>query len=365
MNSVNAQFRISKLEFNGSETTQANIIITKPNSKSQKINILVNQEYPSGTMFQVPNNTAVYLSSRSGNVQRLGPGSKHMAKEGPKGERHKTFFGKVKHFVSNKLSFYLASGPNNKYQGAVGGTVFTVEAVGKDVKYFTSEGSVEIQKRVPIIIKQKSVGNRTKSRKLYTIETSNVNEGDPERLYDYDASDPPKEHDTYQEAIDKYQDGLDKDYYNGEDPFYLADGYSLLGLLYLDAGNPADAIDPLDKSLSLWMEIDPDDPLIADHYLNLTEAHYLAGNQETGLDHWNMAINILNRAREDYIYEYNFFSIEDYDTAWSFGMDLIDIYEDLGYAYELRKDLGGEIEYEDQDPKYWYGLADDLDSKLK
>ena len=359
-----SQSAISKIQYNGQDYTQANIVITLPKGKPQNATVQVGQQFASGTMFQIPAYTTVFLSS-NGNTQRLGPGSKHMASAGPKGEKHKTFFGKVKHYVSNKLSFYKASGPNNKYQGAVEGTEFTVEAVGKNVKFHTTEGSVQIQKRVKVTVNQQAAVNRTKERELYTIEKSYVREGDPEMYYDYNAYEQPVEFGSYQDAIDRYQSELDQGYYNGEDPFYLADEYSLLGELYMDSGDYAGAINPLNKALNLWIEIDPYDPLIAEHYLNLAEAHYLSGNQDTGVSYWDMAVTIIDGAYKFNLDEYNYFyNLGDYGTAWGFGMDLLDMYYGLAYAYELRKNLGGPIEYQYQDPNFWYKEANDLDAIL-
>ncbi|MFD2822263.1 tetratricopeptide repeat protein [Lacinutrix iliipiscaria] len=364
LSSVKGQSTISNLQYNGKDEPQVAIIVTLPKGKPQNATVQVGHSFPSGTMFQVPAYTTVFLTSNN-NTQRLGPGSKHMAQASPKGEKHKTFFGKVKHYVSNKLNFYKASGPNNKYQGAVEGTEFTVEAVGKDVKFFTSEGSVEIQRRVPVTVDQESAVKRKNERELYTVKKTYVNAGDPEMFYDYDAYEAPANYGTYQEAINQYQSELDQGYYNGEDPFYLADEYSLLGGLYLDSGNPSGAIEPLNKALNLWIEIDPYDPLIAEHYLNLAEAHYLAGNYDTGVSYWDNAVLIIDSGYQYYLQEFNYFyDLGDNDTAWGFGMDLLDMYNGLGYAYELRNNLGGEIEYQYQNPNYWYALADNLDSIL-
>ncbi|OUR94695.1 hypothetical protein A9Q87_03410 [Flavobacteriales bacterium 34_180_T64] len=361
---IQAQSVVSKTEYNGQSDVPVNIVVTIPKGKPVNASVNVGQRFESGTMFQVPAYTTLYLTS-NGNTQRLGPGSKHLAQAGPKGEKHKTFFGKVKHFVSNKLSFYKTSGPSNKYQGAVEGTEFTIEAVGKDVKFYTTEGSVEIQRRVPVKVNQASAVNRTKERELYTIKKSYVNAGDPEAFYDYNAYEEPASYDSYEEAISEYKNQLDQGYYNGEDPYFLADEYSLLGGLYLDGGDPSGAIEPLNKALNLWLEIDPSDPLIAENYLDLAEAHYLSENYDSGVQYWDYAVRIIDEAYKFNLDEYNYFyDLRDYDTAWGFGIDLVSMYEGLGYAYELRRNLGGEIEYEYQNPNYWYGQADHLSSIL-
>lgn len=357
------QTSISRIVYNNQDYQSANIIIGLPKKSPVQQTVKLNQSFPSGTLFQIPAGVTVFLTS-NGNMQRLGPGSKHMVQAGPKGEKHKTFFGRVKHFVKNKLSFYKASGPNNKYQGAVQGTEFTIEAVGKDVKFMTTEGSVEIQRRVPVKVNQQSAVNRTNDRELFTVKKSYVNAGDPEMYYDYEAYEEVT-YNSYQDAINQYQSELDQGYYSGADPYYLADEYTLLGGLYLDSGDYAGAIEPWNKALNLWIEIDPYDPLIAEHYLNLAEAHYLAGNQSTGVKYWDSAVTIIDGAYAYYLDEYRYFlSAGDYQTAWAFGNDLLEMYYGLAYAYELRYNLGGEITEDYQNPNFWYNEANALSTEL-
>lgn len=358
-----AQTAISGLEFNGQSTNQAYITVTPPKQKATQITAQVNQRFESGTLFQVPKNTVVYLTSSAGNSQRLGPGSRHQVTASAQGESHRTFFGQVKHFVKDKLNFYKASGPNQKYQGAVEGTVFTVQAEGHNVKFLTSEGSVSVQRKVPINVSENASVNRSKERELYTIKTSSVTAGG-EAFYDYNSAEAIN-YTSYEDAIKEFKYQLDQGYYNGADPYYLADEYTLLGGLYLDNGNAYEAIDPFIKSLNLWYAIDPSDPFISENYLDLSEAYYLAGYRDEGDKYWNTAITIIDNEYKYVLDEYNYFyDLGDYDTAWAFGMDLVDMYESLAWAYEVKESVGYAIEYNYQSPEYWYGQADDLSSIL-
>jgi tetratricopeptide (TPR) repeat protein len=347
---------IAEVEFNGQRTSSVEIIIAKPKERPAPANVKPQDAFPSGTIFQIPANTVVWLSTNN-NRQRLGPGSKHQATVSPKGESHQTFVGQVTHYVSNLLNFYKASGPTPKYQGAVEGTIFTVEAVGKDVKFNTTEGRVAIQSKVPLTISEAAKVERKKERELTTTQVTYLSEGDSEQLFNHNSSEQVT-YATYAEAIAIYQQQLDQAFDDGVDAGYLVDGYMTLGALYLDNGEPEQAIDPLERAVQLLKEIDPDDPFIAEDYLTLAEAYYYSDDEAGGDENWNIAVDILKEEVPYYEEEYRYFlEEEDNDTAWSIGQDLADMYDTLGWAYELVEDYDQAEEY--------YQRLDELEAELE
>jgi tetratricopeptide (TPR) repeat protein len=355
--SAQTQISIKEIFIGGQPATQASITITLPNATPKLTPININLQFPSGTLFEIPANTVVTLSSNN-NFQRLGPGSKHLAQVSTKGETHKTFWGSVTHYVNNALSFYKASGSNTDVQGAVKGTVFNVESAGKNVKFSTSEGSVQMQKKVGVQINQQSQLKRKQERELQTIQTSNLVAGAPARSYDYNNNEVVK-FATYQEAVDAFMYQLDQAYVNGEDAEYLADEYTLVGELYLDMGEPHNAIEPLQTALSLYIaEIDPYDPLNAISYLLLAEAYYEAEYFEEGDNNWIKAQNIFIDDLNYNVELYNYFVqyTDDTEMIWSIGMDLVDNYDNLGWGYDVFGD------YDKAD--YYYGLSDKLYDEL-
>jgi hypothetical protein len=348
---------IAEIQVGGQYAQQANITVTLPKGTPKQTTIQVNSQFASGTIFEIPANTVVTITSNN-NRQRLGPGSKHQASPSSKGESHTTFWGTVTHMVSNKLNFYKASGSNEKVQGAVQSTVFTVESVGKDVKFKTIEGSVQMQQKVKVDIAEQSQVQRKQERDLETVQTSWLNAGAPEQTYAYN-NNAEVEYATYAEAVDAFTRQLNQAYESGADAEYLADEYTLVGELYMEMGEAYNAIDPFSRSLSLYYnEIDPYDPLIAMNYLNLAEAYLLAGYEQEGSENWKTAMDIIiddlnyNLELYNYLVDYT----EDDEMIWSIGMDIVDNYFYLGWGYDV---LGN---YDKAD--YYYNLSDNLEYDL-
>lgn len=351
-----AQSTIASLELNGEPTDTANISYALPREKLATAAVQVNQKFESGTLFIIPAQTVVWLTS-NGNKQRLGPGSKHVASAGPKGESHQTFWGKVQHFVSNKLNFYKASGPSTKHQGAVKGTVFTVEAVGKNVKFSTQEGTVSIERQVKLNIQEQSKNNLRKQRELTATKTTLINAGDPEEMFDHNYEEEVA-YETYDQAIRFFRQELEQAYENGVDAEFIVGEYTLLGELYLDAADPTSAVQAFKTAIELYEdELDSDDPAIAVNHIGLGEANYNLKNYNEGTNHCNIALALLSEDlefnKEDFEY---FSSSEDYETAWSIGMDMVDNYDNLGWCYDILNN------YEQSD-KY-YGMAEALEAQL-
>lgn len=353
---IQGQTNIAKLEFNGTEVASANISYTLPRQKPISAIVEVNQAFTSGTLFIVPEKTVVWLTS-NGNRQRLGPGSKHLATVSANGESHQTFWGKVQHFVANKLNFYKASGPSTKHQGAVKGTIFTVEAVGKDVKFGTQEGHVAIEREVNVRIGEQAQTNFKKSRKLTSIQTTVLSAGEPEQYFDHEYQEELV-YPSYDEAIAFFQHYLEQAYMNGVNAEFMVEQYNLLGELYLDAGSPSYAKDAFARAISLYEdELDPNDPEIAVNYIGMGEALYGLGNYDAGLEYCNRALEIIYEDlaynREDFEY---FVSEEDFITAWGIGLFIVDNYEDLAWCYEILSNINESDKY--------YAMADELATQL-
>ena len=288
-----SQTAISKLQYNRNDVNSTVVTITTTSQNASQMMVSVGQQFDSGTIFKVPRGTVVHLTTSNGNSQRLGPGSIHQVTVTNNGETHKTFSGRVIHNVRNKMNFYKASGTSDKYQLAVDGTIFSVEAVGKDIKVKTDEGRVMVQQKVPFIVKQQSQLINGSSRELYTYETAYMDADSPEAYYNYNAGQGIS-YGSYLDAINVFKNRLENDYYSGVDPYYLADQYSLLGSLYMDIARPDLALGPFIDALDLWLAIDPYNPLIGENYLDISEAYYNSGNREQGDRYWNTGVDIID-----------------------------------------------------------------------
>ncbi len=352
-----AQSAISKLEENGATITHLEITVAKPQQQPQKKMVQVNDRFESGTIFAVPENAVVWLSS-NGNSQRLGPGSKHMVSAGPNGESHQTFWGEVVHYVKNKLNFYTASGPSgDKQQGAVRGTIFSVTAMGKNVNFKTQEGRVAVQQKVPLKISENSQSKRSKEHALETMKTTYVDAGN-EQTYDYNSNEQIS-YASYEEAIEAFRNEVDQLYDDGEDAQYIVEFYTLLGELYLDSGASLEAIDSFETAIDLYVEeLDPEDPLLGDNNLGLAEAYFMAGDQEAGMAAWEKAVALIVQDMENNQVDFEYFvSVEDYNTAWAIGWIFVDSLDNLGWAYDLVSDTGQSEEF--------YNMAREIETDLQ
>lgn len=306
-----AQTKIHALEFNQTVVNSAIVTVIEPKQSPKEITLTIGKSFPSGTLFQVPANTVVWLTSNN-NRQRLGPGSRHMVSANAKGESHKTFFGMVKHFVLSRLSFYTASGPNNRVQGAVEGTEFTVEAVGHDVKFYTSEGKVAIHRKVPIKIGEASPSESKRKRTITTEKVSYLSAGQPEEKFTSEAA-YSVNYQTYEEAIYYFKQKLDKRYYNGDEPGYLAEEYTVLGELYMDNDEAEKAIAPFKRAVDLIEEMEMEDSFEANdidvpgNYLNLCDALYEVDRWDEGEVYWKTAVRILKEELYYNVEDYNYF----------------------------------------------------------
>jgi len=351
-----AQSAISELEQNGSKTTQLEITVAQPKQQPRKATVQINDRFASGTIFAIPDNAVVWLTS-NGNRQRLGPGSKHMVSAGAKGESHQTFWGEVVHYVKNKLNFYTASGPSgDKQQGAVQGTVFTVTAVGKDVNFKTLEGRVAVQQKVALNISENSQSKRSKSHQLETTKTTYLDAGN-EQTYNYN-SDEQINYGSYAEAIQVLQNQVDELYDSGEDAAYIVEFYTLLGELYLDSGDSDGALDSYKTAIELYEdELDPEDPLLGDNYLGLAEAYFMNDNQEAGMTIFEKAVLFITQDLENNKIDFDYFiSIGDEDAAWGIGWNFVDNLDNLGWAYDLISDT--------EQSKEFYTMAREIEAEL-
>ncbi len=352
-----SQSAISGLEENGTKKTQLEITVAQPKQQPTKIVVQINDRFESGTIFAIPANAVVWLTS-NGNSQRLGPGSKHMASAGAKGESHQTFWGDVMHYVENKLNFYTASGPSgDKQQGAVQGTVFKVTAVGRDVNFKTEEGRVAVQQKVPLNITENSQSKRSKEHQLETTKTTYLDAGN-EQTYNYN-SNVPITYGSYAEAISVFKQEVDQLYSNGEDAEYIVEFYTLLGELYLDSGDSEGAIESFEIAIELYMEeLNPEDTMLGVNYLGLAEAHFMVDEQDVGMHNWEKAVSSILQNMEHNEIDFNYFvSIGDEDAAWGIGWNFVDSLEDLGWAYDLVSDT--------QQSEQFYSLAREIEVELE
>jgi hypothetical protein len=335
---VMSQSTIMKIEVNGFEEQSAILSITKPGGSKQTTIYNRNTSFPAGTTFQTPSNTQLWLTGNQ-NQQHLPPNTIHIATVSSKGDWHQTLLGKVTHYVRNKLNFYKSSGPDKKVRAHTRSTTFTVEAIGKNVAFNTTEGDLQILQEIPVNITEAPQNiKRKKKRPLSTTISTNQSAGSGVQTFNNNPA--PKSYGTYEDALAEFEIQLYQNRQNGAHPEQLADDYSLLGELYLDNGQASKAVFQFENALVYYLKVYDADSSIADAYLNLAEAQVISGDIPNGDDNANYAINLilkqdLNEDLEDYKYA---LEDQDYELAYEICLDLKDHYDNLGWAYDILDD---------------------------
>lgn len=364
--SLNAQFQIVGMQYNGQFATSANLTILSPKGQpfSGAVPFDANKQYTSGTTFKTSEGTSISIFCK-GQTQIVAPNSALKVSLVNNGIKAETLTGSVKHVlkdVKSKLSFYKAG---NGYTWAhAEGTVFEVEAFSKSkkAKFSTEEGTIAIIEEVPISINEAAKNQIDRSGKAderhLTASRKTLNTVGDEYFTE---NIQPIQYATYEEAVDAFDDETyaKNELVNLDNPDWplieqLADDFTLLGGLYLENGQPDMAIDPLRIAADYTSATDPDGILTLESYLYLSEAMILSEEEANHNEGMTMAATIvetLNEALDESIIDFDYATANnDDELAWDISQDLIDICEYLGWSH----DLLGETEAADQ----YYNLVD-------
>jgi hypothetical protein len=364
--SMNAQFQIVGMQYNGQFANSANLTILSPKGQpfSGTVPFDPNKQYASGTTFRTTNGTSISVLCK-GQTQIVAPNATLKVSLVNNGIKAETLSGSVKHVlkdVKSKLSFYKAG---NGYTWAhAEGTVFEVEAYSKSKKarFSTQEGTIAIIEEVPISINEAAKNqidrNGKADERQLTASRKTINTvGDTYITENIQ----PIQYATYKEAVDAFDDETyaKNEHVNLNYPDWtlieqLADDFMLLGGLYLENGQPDMAIDPLRYSVAYTSATDPGGILILESYLYLSEALILSEDESNYNEGMSMATTIvesLNEVLDESIIDFDYATAnQDDELAWDIAQEIIDICEYLGWSH----DLLGETQAADQ----YYDLVD-------
>ncbi|MGB3345256.1 MAG: hypothetical protein WBA61_15210 [Aequorivita sp.] len=357
---VEAQFQIVGMQYNGQYATTVNLTILTPKGSPYNgpVNADPNKLYNSGTTFKTPANTSISILCK-GQKQIMEPNSTLKLTLVNNGIKAQTITGTVKHILDNvkgNLSFYVAG---NGYTWAhAQGTVFDVQAYDKSkkVKFSTEEGTIAIIEDVPVSIDEaaKNQINRSGKAKERELSTSQktLNSAGQEYISE---NVQPIEYATYEEALAAFDD---ETYSRNEavDPnnpdwalvAELADDFALLGGLYLENGQPEMAIEPLQIAVYYYGLTDPEGFMTLESFLYLSEALIMSDDEENrneGENKVGIVLEVLEEVLDEDIKELNYaIATGDDDYAWEISQELVDICEYFGWSY----DLLGQTEIADQ-----------------
>jgi len=363
---LHAQFQIVGMQYNGAFANSVNLTILNPDGTqfTGSVPFDAYKQYPSGTTFKTPANTAISILYK-GQTQIISPNSSLKVSIVNNGVIAQTLTGKVQHVlkdVKQKLGFYKAG---NGYTWAhAEGTDFFVEAYDKSkkAKFITLEGTIAILEEVPVSITQTATNlethnGKTKERELTTTKRIYASAGQ-----DYVTEElEPITYATYEEALYAFDDEINQLEAQGNAyPEELADLFTLLGELYLDNGQFDEAIVPLAKSVEYNNQVDPEAIETLEAVLYFCEALINATSDEAHVQGVNLVQEIIGIFTEElkvYLSEYKYaYDIQDYDLAWELCNDLVDLNEYLGWSHDL-------LENYDQ-AEYYYKWSDYYNGRL-
>jgi tetratricopeptide (TPR) repeat protein len=367
-----------------------NVKVTIPNKKPTKRLVKNGVHFPSGTIFETPTETALTLESDNGNI--IGINGKSMARlaASPHGESHTGFWGEIWFVVKNKLSFFGTRDSSGKFQAAVRSTEFSMEVLGKTVKFEQTKGKVVIKKDVRLKIGDERAG-RDGNRKpdLTRTYTKELSANVREQVYKLDGHERNFEKfRSYEEAEAFFTGQMARGRQRG-DSALVADSLTTLGYLVLEQGNLNQAIKFFDEALKIAREldpkmvnpalfrdltglgwaylgsknpaktfryfgeafeiisgIDPEDPRVAEAQLALAEAWFEFGHKEKGTKAVSWAKGFL---KFDISNNLHFLGeamrSNDEERVRLLVLHIVDDFRDLGWAADLEGDAERRDEY--------------------
>lgn len=365
---ASAQFQIVGMQVQSqtawTPVNSVNLTISIPGQApyTGQVNKDARRQYPSGTTFKTPPNTSISVLHK-GQIQVMAGNSALKVVVLKNGVSAQTLSGQVQHILSDvkqKVGYYRAG---NGYTWAhAEGTNFVVRASSrsKSVNIQTSEGRVVITDEVPVRINQQAMtqGGGRDGRELKTVVRTVNTAG---QQYVTKSQSQPKVFRTYAEAIAAFEAETNRLEYSGG-AYYeeLADKFALIGELYLDVGEYDRAQEPLAKAFEYVQALDPEDPYVIDIMLYLAEASIYGTDREVqnmGVDLIRNFISIGQEALNENIADFKYANnIGDSDWAWDLCYDLSDLYEYMGWAYDLLN--------QEEQANYYYKWADYYDNQL-
>jgi hypothetical protein len=306
-------------------------------NKSQKV--FKGYKLISGTSIEIPPNTMVELQSPTGRqeVKSTSPGKsmEYTVNFTSKGEDHIVKGeGQIKNFVNKIEKYNYKNSDGSGTTAASKGTVFTFTETGnKQATITTEQGKIIITDEVPVRITNKSLKKDKDERELKKAVTKIQSAGDKE----YNSVDDPVEYDDYNEAINSIKEEVTKEEQNYADPDDLAEDYTCLGELYMDMGQPENAVQPFKKAL-LYNENEygPDDPETLESKINLAEA--LTETEDVNLQNQGktLVLKSIQILEENLRYDKQDYGDEDdAELQDLICEDIVDKYKLLGRAYHI------------------------------
>lgn len=340
---------ITGLALNGKSATSVNMNIFPPGKGGNKTVANINDRLPAGTRMVIPANAIVKLQSPGG-TQVIKPTQgkpiEYTVEFTAQGENHvvKGLGAQIENSVK-KIAGYNYRNTNEKGTTAASkGTVFTFTDLsdGKDEKatIATTEGTINIIDKVPCTINGEPVKNNRKGGVTTKSVSQTQNAGDNE----FTSSNEPLDYGNLERAIDYIKNEIN----SGEtDPEDIADDLMCLGDLYMDNEQAQQAISPYSQAADYYLAQYGDDDLSTlEARLSLAQAYMEADNEAQGAAIVTECIGILEEILDFDLDDLDFAKQnDDTETIYFLCDEITEIYDFLGWAYDIKRDQGQSEEY--------------------
>jgi len=325
------------IEINGSTNRSNSVMlnVTPPNQGSQDIPVNVGFSFPPGTKIRTSATTTLKLIANN-NEQEIQPNTTHKIVRINSAEHtHKTSKGLSIHKVNNKTVDYKALG--NKEYAISDNTKFSVEVDGNTESFTTITGKITTVEEIRLEVNQNTKNTASeRNRPLTGLKSTSVPAGITKT---FDANKTVKYYDTYDEALSAIKQELSNSIETGvDDVEYIANEYLLMGELYLDDGDINNAVSYFSTAINYFNSLEFRELSIAEGYLLMAEAYYMANYSDSVYKYANKAIRLVEPILHLDTLDYNYaLEDSDYELMEDIAYDLFDEYDFLGWAYELLK----------------------------
>lgn len=272
----------------------ANVLIGQSKGAMARSTVQLGQFFATGTQLELPGGVRMQMTSTNGTVLQALPATAFRVRIGRQAGSVDVSKGKVEARVGPSVrSFSLNSG-GNRYAGHADGTQFSISVDQQGVSFARTEGRVLVRRQVPISVGAAGAAQDSKRRPEPTVgEITELSAARNEAFFD-PTDKGAIEFQTYDQAIGFYQNAY-RQALETNDRMMAADILSAIGLLELDSGSPARAIDMLEAAINLNLQLIQDglDPVFAEDRTNLGYAYLDDGRAKDALTQFEMVFDLL------------------------------------------------------------------------
>lgn len=353
---------ISDIRQNGNVLQEISITLTPPKGNPSKTTINKNTPVTSGTILEVPVNTAIEITSINGNKGLImGPSTTQFTASSTS-ENYRVIAGRGKSNVVlnvfKKLTGgVLASGPTGKLHARSRLTQFSLSVDGDSAVFKLIEGKIDINKKQIVEILDKDILDSAKMRNVFFRQTTPLDLKSSDFNYNTDKLQAQKL--TLEEDINAFFKLQLKE----QKKLYTKSGkLSKQAFKYLDNGAFDEGIELLEKAIEQGeMTLDlvlQSSLMLADSYFNKDNINKSVFWLDAGL-HFN---KVFYELQEEV---FNYYSDINKDkTAKAFGNDLVVANQFRAWAFTLKLRIHGCLENANENPSFFRKEAQRLETEI-